>query len=257
MLPDHPTPEDAETQAITGLIRDFAARPGQRFYARQAAAPWNTQGEPMQTRSLRHRLLLVPAMLALLLALMAMSPALRALAADILGITRAETDTVTYDASRQALHGPEPRPIAEVQAETPYAIYAPAEVPPAYALEGASYNADMGNGVHLIGVDITYKAVADPDLSISISQLRVGDGCGDMCPDVGASAVVETVDINGVPGAYVQGAWTGSADLEANWDSGYDLHAVTWEADGFEFRVSAPRAVPRADLLTVARSMRP
>src|SRR5687768_13032934 len=114
MLPDHPTPEDAETQAITGLIRDFAARPGQRFYARQAAAPWNSQGGPMQTRSLRHRLLFVPAMLALLLALMGMSPALRALAADILGITRAETDTLTYESSVQIMHGPELRPIAAV-----------------------------------------------------------------------------------------------------------------------------------------------
>jgi hypothetical protein len=256
MLPDHPAPEDAETQAITGLIRDFAARPGQRFYARQAAAPWNTQGGPMQTRSLRHRLLFVPAMLALLLALMGMSPSLRALAADILGITRAETDTLTYEASRQALHGPELRPIAEVQAETPYAIYAPAEVPPAYVLEGASYNADMGNGVHMIGVNMTLSSAADPEVAISTEQLRTDEGCAS-CPDVGASAVVETVDIGGTPGAYVQGAWSGSAELQSDWDPDYDLHAVIWQRDGFKFRVAGPRAVAKDDLLTVARSMRP
>jgi hypothetical protein len=257
MLPDHPTPEDAETQAITGLIRDFAARPGQRFYARQAAAPWNTQGEPMKTRSLRHRLLFVPGMVLLTLALMGMAPKLRALAADILGITRADTDTVTYGASRQIMHGPELRPIAEVQADTPYPIYAPVEVPPAYALDGAAYNADIGNGVHLIGVTISYTAVADPELYLSISQLQIGEGCGAQCADVGASAVVEAVDINGHPGAYVQGAWSGSAELESTWDPDYDLQAITWQADGFEFRVSARRAVPKADLLTIARSMRP
>ena len=257
MLPDHPTPEDAETQAITGLIRDFAARPGQRFYARQAGAPWNSQGGPMKTRSLRHRLLFVPGMVLLTLALMGMAPKLRALAADVLGITRADTDTLHHFAERQIMHGPELRPIAAVQADTPYPIYVPAEVPPAYALEGASYNADIGNGVHLTGVNIDYTAVADPDLYISISQIQIGEGCGEQCADVGASAVVESVDINGVAGAYVQGYWSGSGELQSTWDPDYDLHQLTWQADGFEFQITARRAVPRADLLTVARSMRP
>lgn len=256
MLPERPAPDDAETQAIAALIRDFAARPSERFNVRQAAAPWNSQGEPMKTRSIR-RLVLAPALLILALGLMGMSPGLRALAADFLGITRAPSDTITHQSSRQILYGPDLRSIAEVQADTPYAIYAPAEVPPAYALEGASYNADLGNGVRSVGVNISYTGVADPGRSISINQLLVGEGCGDRCADVGASAVVEAVDINGVPGAYVQGAWSGSAELQSEWDPDYDRQVIYWEKDGFEFSVSASRAVPRDDLLAVARSLRP
>ena len=255
MLPERPAPDDAETEAFAALIRDFAARPSERFHARQAAAPWNTQGAPMKPRSIR-RALLAPALLIMALALMGMSPGLRAMAADLLGITRAPTDTVTYDKAAQILHGPELRPIAEVQADTPYAIYAPERVPPGYVFEGASYNADIGNGVRLIGVNMTFKSASDPAVEISTEQLRVGDGCPN-CPDVGASAVVETVDINGLPGAYVQGYWSGTAELQSEWDPDYDLHAVAWQRDGFEFRASAPRAVPRDDLLAVARSLRP
>ena len=271
---DQPTSEDAETQTIITLIQDFAAQPSRRYYTRQTDFPWNSKGVPSMKPSTHRRRFLVATFVTclLLIGVVVGTPSLRARAAEILGLTRADSDVVVEDAMiRQALHGPELRSIAEVQVDTPYAIHAPAVVPAGYAFEGATYNADMGNGIHSVGVNISYIATSNPDLSISVSQILLVEVCAECSNLVGASAVVEEVDINGVQGAYYQGYWRVTSaipagngtdtikvdDLTSEWDSTYDLQTLVWEADGFEFSLRAPRGVAKADLLALARSMQP
>jgi hypothetical protein len=270
---DQQAPEDAETQTIIALIQDFAAQPSRRYATRQASFPWNNKGVHSMKSPTRRRFLVAALVTCLLLiGVVVGTPSLRARAAQILGLNRADSDVVVEDAVlRGGLHGPELRSIAEVQADTPHPIYAPAVIPTGYGFQGAAYNADMGNGVHSVGVDLYYTATVSPELYISVSQLTLAEICT-QCPNqIGASAVVEAVDINGVQAAYYQGYWNVTSEIEAGdgtgnievddltsvWDPTYDLQTLVWQADGFEFSLRAPLAVAKADLLALARSLRP
>ncbi|MGD2155367.1 MAG: hypothetical protein PVG14_18570 [Anaerolineales bacterium] len=151
--------------------------------------------------------------------------------------------------------------------DTDFPVFMPTFLPEGYSLNKAEYH-PLGPmtwveftcgryaGFTLTQNQITYEAyLADPEYR----------------GDIGASAEIIEVDINGTKGEYVQGNWgptspfSGSEEVEFTWDPNLNFHRLIWYTDGSLFRITTSRSGPgneacrlmMEDILTIAESLRP
>lgn len=148
-----------------------------------------------------------------------------------------------------------------------FPVFMPTFLPEGYSLNKAEFlplgpmtwiefTCGRFSGFTLTQNQITYEAyLADPEYM----------------GDIGASAEVIEVDINGTKGEYVQGDWvppssfSGSDQAEFTWDSNANHHRLIWYLDGSLFRITTSRSGPGGeacrltmeDILAVAESLRP
>jgi hypothetical protein len=92
-------------------------------------------------------------------------------------------------------------------------------------------------------------------------QFQFSEDC-DGCGMVGASAVVETVQIGDVTGEYVVGVWEAIGDTgQWGWIATPYLQRLRWQSNGMAFELMYnpthdPAAVTLADLIAIAESLR-
>jgi hypothetical protein len=90
-------------------------------------------------------------------------------------------------------------------------------------------------------------------------RTKTNDDC-DLCGVVGASAVVETVQIGDVTGEYVVGVWN-LTDNGPVWESDPFMKILRWQANGIAFELMHnpaydPEAVTLADMIAIAESIK-
>jgi hypothetical protein len=141
--------------------------------------------------------------------------------------------------------------VGEVEILAGYKVLQPSWLPKVLSLAGASYQPD-----HHI-VRIFYRDVNTNGLVLKQEPFQEAGEC-DLCGKVGASASVETIQINGVSGEYVEGVWK-LTDKGPVWESDPYQKTLRWQANQTAFELGfmgPPDAVSKADLIAIAQSIK-
>ena len=194
-----------------------------------------------------------------------LTPQGHALAQDILKFfTRAESDTLPVQSWQltpiptSAVSTPDPasildvhQTVEEVEGLAGYKVLQPSWLPDVLTLVGASYQPD--NQI----VRIFYRDEFTNGLILKQEPFQETADC-ELCDIVGASAAVETVQINDVAGEYVEGVWK-LTDQGPVWESDPYLKTMRWQVDHMAFELGymgQPDSVTKADLIAIAQSIR-
>jgi hypothetical protein len=141
--------------------------------------------------------------------------------------------------------------VGEVEQLVGYQVLQPSWLPDVLSLVGASYQPDH----HL--VRIFYRDVETNGLVLKQEPFQ-GTGDCDLCDKIGASAPVETVQIGGASGEYVEGVWK-LTDKGPVWESDPYQKTLRWQANHTAFELAymgTPDSVTKADLIAIAQSIK-
>jgi hypothetical protein len=192
------------------------------------------------------------------------TPQGHAWAQDILQFfTRADSDTLPVQ-SWQLTPGPTPgtptpdpasimdvhQTVGDIELLAGYKVFQPSWVPDVLSLIGASYQPD-----HHI-VRIFYRYVYTNGLVLKQEPIQKTEDC-DLCGAVGASAAVETVQINSGSGEYVEGVWK-LTEKGPIWESDPYLKTLRWQVNQMAFELlymGPPESVSKADMIAIAQSI--
>jgi hypothetical protein len=129
----------------------------------------------------------------------------------------------------------QPQEITEVQSQAPYNVPVPNVIPAGYEFDSADYDAST----QMTSLYYTLSGANPLYRNLVIKVYPEGSFGAD---EVGASATIETVSVNGIEGQFVQGAWeTVATDDDGQaviaWNSGLGLHRVKWVQDNLVYEV--------------------
>ncbi len=237
----HPqTPPDDER--LAALLEGIQPAPGERFHQRMQAAPWRqTTGRGIRVR--RRWAAFALAALALVAALTLTMPPLQGMARSLFAFfTPSDSDQIALTVETTPAPGTPspgrryPLTVAEASAQAGFAVIQPGFVPKAYQFDAASYAPSTRTVV------LHYRSSAPGGL-LRISQIMVGEFTQSF-GSVGVSADVQHVQMRGVTGEYVVGAWNiplaetapeaptpgPTTTLQADWDPSAGIHMLRWQA---------------------------
>jgi hypothetical protein len=258
------TPSEKE---IGELLSTIQPKPSQRFYQKMADQPWShtprTWGHARQLAVLGGWVLLLVIILSLA------TPTFDALAQKLLQFFRpSSSNQTTVQVPLEDISDPDGRfnmTISEVETLAGFQVLEPMALPDDYVFSGANYQAERE------AIVLNYTAESTGDL-LRITQRLYGEEY----QQIGAEAVVETVQISDVTGEYVSGAWTitevkssskdhqpdSSATLEATWDPQAEIQILRWQNSEMLFEIiyagkkpGAPGYLIKTDLIAIAESM--
>jgi hypothetical protein len=261
------------TKSIEEQLNNFEPSPSPRFYRRMSRAAWTPAAI-----NRRRTYAVAWLVLALAAALLIFTPQGRAWAQEVLHFfTRAESDTLPYTPPTVAWV--DLTPSVPVPTMTPSALIAPFAVDcgdyqsPKCSTEQIRSKVDfkvseLGSipaGLYFIGatggpdrIFIKYEAEAHSGVLTIFESPWMGSPEQTAWP-VGASAVVETVQIGSVKGEYVKGSFMLiDGEASVNWDPNLDIQTLHWVDKGvfFEMQVAGSAAqISRDAFATLARSL--
>jgi len=265
------TPTEAQLEA---LLEGWQPLPSGRLQQRVADFPWNQRSKPM-TRSQPARWAGVTlAILVLLVGVTLATPALRAMAAELLGFVNAESDTMEKTIT---FVGPPPLTgaVAAVEAQAGFDVREPTYLPSGFVFNRAQYS-DWKSTI------LQYQRPNDPpnqgagiDLAIDVAQWRYDPDAEQFA--VGASANIENVSINGFAGQYVKGMWVPAPEpcdercvvegpppapgdteqLRFSWNADVSIQVVRWQEGDMVYQVLASGdEFTKDEVLKIAQSLR-
>jgi hypothetical protein len=268
-LNDNIPPTAPTEEELIQLLERSTPKPTANFYQRASEWPWVKGATPMTMMSQRHmslRFISGAAVLLVLIGVIVMTPSLRAMAAEFLGLTRASdnniertltyTDPVVLDS------------IAEAEARAGFDLREPTLLPPGYTFSRATYWPDKPS----VMLTYTKQLRADnPNIvaSLDLIQWRGQPSTTNALPSVGQDADVEIVQVGDVQGQYVIGAWktlsrstsspesgTMSEELRLSWDRFFPLQRVRWTNEGTTFDLQASiSSLSKEELVEIAASL--
>jgi hypothetical protein len=147
--------------------------------------------------------------------------------------------------------------ISEVEKQAGFNVLEPAWLPDALTFNRVNYDSKY-KFAHLF-YDLIDHGIVIPGNGLVIKEQLVPiiDDCVELC-GVGATAVIEKVQIGDVTGEYVVGGWN-LTDSGPVWDPNPYQQNMRWHANGmaFEFFCFCPIGdVTKADLIKIAKSMK-
>ncbi len=246
---NHPPDEDQ----IEALLGSLTPRPGERFYRRIANAPWRIHSRKWN----RARLLSAAVISALLLIISFLTmPPLQAVARQAWNFFRlAETDQIEI-----ALFSADTElslTLEQAASLIDFPLKTPAILPPGFHFLGANYD-PVGPSITLLYVSAESKLL--------ITQRPVGS----VYNRIGVSAEIEKVQIGGLTGEYVSGAWNildedasklttstpgAGVPLRVYWNPDSSIQTLRWEENGLLFHLIAAGTITKPELIAIAESM--
>mgnify|MGYP001012695737 CR=1 FL=1 len=140
--------------------------------------------------------------------------------------------------------------VQEVQQQAGFRVLQPAWLPQTLTFSGASY--DPQEQI----TRIFYQLVETNGLAIRQEPLQLSEEC-QLCGEVGASAAIVSVDINGQAGEYVEGTWN-LTDNGPVWEPTPYLKTLRWKSGDMAFELlymGPPEALTQEDMVAIAKSM--
>ncbi len=144
-----------------------------------------------------------------------------------------------------AVDGPVERyvspPLETVASTLPFTAKLPTFLPAGYRVEGAQFNQELQ------ALDVIYSCEANTAYGFTLFQLS---SATELPPvDIGASALIETVQIGAASGQLVEGGWSvvepaerpeGVTSFEAQmvWDNDVPMFSLDWESEGMRYSMS-------------------
>ena len=153
----------------------------------------------------------------------------------------------------------QPQTLANLEAEAPFDVKIPAYVPEGFTFTDASFDpvAKHTFQIYYTGRNATYD-------SFSIVQMRLEDA---LQLDVGESATVLLVQINGHNGEYVEGGWRAIVHEDDNthiiegreWDGDFPYRQMLWSDGEFVYWmqsvVGQPSDLPLEEWINIAENL--
>lgn len=248
----------------------------QARFAEQPTIP-DEREVSMQPTSKQHhtRLLASLALAAIVLAgVILIAPQGRAWAQDVIRFfTRASADeyprqTIQMTSQPEAIQpeaeaatsNPFPLDLAQAKTAAGFAVREPAGLPEGWAFIGAEYNPDLQSVTLYYGGAIPEDPEVRPRFWIRQNPVGVDAFCpgsADICEKVGASAQAVPVEINGLPGEYLEGVWQWT-DAGPVWQNDPLAKNLRWEQDGVALWLFAgpDQYFTQEDLVRLAESVR-
>jgi hypothetical protein len=261
LIGENPMKNIPDEKQLEQLLETVPPNPSARINTRLAAAPWTRRA----TVSRRISAAISLAVLTLAI-LVAATPQGRAWAQEIIYFfTRADSNNLPLQ-SWQLTPIPENstpdagfifnQAVIKVEQQAGFHVLEPTSLPDNLSFDGASYEPE-----HNI-VRISYRDnQGEPDdtngLVLRQESFQIADDC-ELCGVVGASAVIEMVQIGSVTGEYVVGVWK-LTDNGPVWESDPYLQTLRWQANGIAFELlymGTPESITKADLIATAESIK-
>jgi len=261
-------PDEDEIGAILSRIQ---LKPSQNFHKRMADQPWVQESHQSRGFSLHtQRLSVITGLIVLLAVIFSLAtPALEVVAQNllqfflptigdqtVLQITLEETSDLPND---YTLTIPEAESLAGFDAKMP------AKLPIGYSISGAFYHPERD------AIVLNFKADTTGHI-LRILQRPLSEEY----QQIGASAIIETIQIGSSTGEYVTGAWTvpevesafektefgRTIPIQATWDPEAEIQMLRWVENEMLFEIifgggtpNAPGYLTKLDLTALARSM--
>jgi len=262
------TPDEDE---IFELLSTIQPKPSQKFHQRMADQPWvQSANHSTGFRVNAPRLAAIAGLVFLLVLFLSLAtPALEVVAQrlmqfflptisdqTLLQITLEETSSPAEYFSLT---------ISEAENLAGFNASVPAHLPEGYSLTGAIYNSERN------AIVLNYNSDT-PGQILRILQRPLSEEY----QQIGASAVVEIVQIGSATGEYVTGAWTipevesvleeteieQTISMQATWDPEAEIQILRWDEDEMQFEIIFGGGNPsnrgyltKADLLELAENM--
>ena len=249
------------TKPIEEQLNNLQPSPSSRFYRRMARAAWT----PAATT--RRRTVAMTGLTFLLAAtLLAFTPQGRAWAQEAIHyFTRATSDTVPVTPLPSTMTQ-DPgyvfnKAIAEVEQKAGFDVLEPDRLPVTssgqqlLSFDGASIEPE-----HNI-VRIFYRfALAGDEITDGLvlreQRFQTAEGC-ELCGMVGASALVETVQVGDVTGEYVEGVWKADDSGAWKWTADPYVRTVRWQKGDLALEIQYfGLDVQKADMIAIAGSVK-
>lgn len=252
-------------EEIVGLLSQIKPRPGRHFYQMMEYAPWEGRRSWLTHHVLRP-LAVAAIIITIILAATFTLPSVQATARQLLNyFLPASSDQRTIQA---------PFPLPGSQMEIYYGLN----------LEQAQKQADYP--LKTLGVlpDKMAFSGAHVEPALKAVALRYSDGMNNLIftqrllgnveeySSIGASATVEPIQVRGVQGEFVSGAWrlqtsqssvqaTSNPGTQANlglyWDADLPQHILRWQENGMSFEIiSTGETLRKEELVNIANTLR-
>jgi len=256
---------------IGQLLSTIQPAPSQRFYKKMAEQPWIQRGHrPHSSRLNAQRIAAFAGMVFLFILLLSLAtPTLEVVAQRLLQffMPTIEDQTILQITLDETSSSAEDFPLTISEAENLGGFDAsePANLPDGFYLTGAIYNPDRE------AIAINYVS------EIKGQTLRILQRpLSEEYQQIGASAVVETVQIGDVTGEYVTGAWTipevesaieltefgKTVPMQATWNPDAEIQMLRWVENDMLYEIifgggtpNNPGYLTKLDLIALAESM--
>ncbi|GEM_PF-961463 len=267
-----------DEEAIETLLRAFQPRPGERFYARMAGAPWqgtaaSAGATPRSGRIRLRRAGLAALALVIVLAIFFTLPPLQGTAYNFFQLfRRRDSDTLPLVLRTPSPPGPDfSLTIPEAEALAGFPVRQAENLPDGFVFNAAAYDPER----QAVMLDYTSPLAGNflriVQIKMDESTLNVGS--------IGASAPVRLVAFQNAQGAtitgeYVTGAWSLpsistalehsqpslTVTMQASWDPQANIHMLLWQSEGILYEIIHADATAQQlhpdTLIRIAESMR-
>ncbi len=141
--------------------------------------------------------------------------------------------------------------VRDVEAQAGFHVLEPTWLPETLSFKGATFEGQQGI------TRLFYTYAESNGLVLRQEAVARTEDC-ELCGQVGASAAIETVDVNGARGEYVEGVWN-LTDEGPVWVPDPYLKTLRWQTNGVALELlymGPPDSVSKEDLLHVAQSLK-
>ena len=256
---------------ISEILSSIQPKPSQNFHQRMAEQPWTQEkAQPRGFKLHAQRFsVLTGVIIIFILFLSLATPSLDVVAQKlihlflpsfsdqtVLQITLEETANLSYDHSMT---------ISEAETLAGFGAKFPTPLPSGYTLSGAFYHPERDAIVLNFSTDI-------PSYILRILQRPLGEEY----QQIGASAIIESIEIGSSTGEYVSGAWTvpevefafeqtefgKTTPVQAIWDPNAEIQMLRWVDENMLFEIifgggspDTPGYLSKLDLIDIAENM--
>ncbi len=244
MNPDRIPTED-EIGVLLGQVQPQA---GKHMRTRVANLTWNAPEQRRPRGGVRRLVFATLAVIGVLIVFFSIPPfnGIARRFADF--FERADEDTLAIVLTPQPPSEQFPLTVSEAAAQAGFAVHQPDWLPEGFLFNGAGYDVERQAVLFDYHSPIPGKFLRLTQSQTAENRINVSN--------VGATAVVQIVDIRTpagdiVPGEYVAGAWRipavldhlqtdqpdMTATMQANWDPEAKIHMLRWEMDGVLYEI--------------------
>ncbi len=264
---------------VARVLEQFDPQPSARFHQRMQSQPWmaqtmttRTHGAP--TRTPNRRWMPAAGLLALMLCagLVIVTPPLRAFAQDILQVfVRAPTEALTVaelEANAPPLEeSQDGLSLVEAEQRAGFKLWTPSIVPEKHHFNQATYvpSEEMVTSLYVAADAPVVDLGQYSQLVLAQQPARRAASSRSMFP-VGVAAPIESVQIDGMSGQYVEGSWCGAGpdpETPLQWCGSSSARTLRWQRDEWMFTLAALDmnaslpSLSREQLIAVAATLVP
>ena len=226
-----------DEKQLETLLEQIKPEPSKAFYEKMENAPWKKKEQKLIRFPYKKAAAIAILGFALLL-FMQPNKVIAELIAAFFQVEPSESNITMPLPEPTSTFVPSPSPapsLATLQENLSFTILEPSYLPEGYVFDQAYPITD--------GLIIQYKLGMSDELARGLTLYQ--STSDEDAYQIGANAIVQTIDIDGVYGEYVQGNWetiessstANQLNIRSQWDNSVQMHMLVWEVDGVRYQL--------------------